>query len=180
MPKDYVSLALEHATRVREAVESIRRGCAEKSGGGEGFLRRARGFPSLMMASGLVPALTFYMAHSSEKAFPDSLRLVACPDKVDPCKAGDLKRELGDGEGDGYTLMLATLVHAAWELGGEKLGVDHGSLCTGGGPEKPFLAIATRLKELRDSGEDFKLALMLRDYIVELKKASEALLKEES
>jgi len=177
---DPVGLALTHALSVRSALERLReeRPGERQALTGEGLVRRVKELPSLMLQTGLVPSLLFYMSKIDDRAdleaFKHSLCLARKGPEAEGLELGRLESELESGEGAGYRLALALVVEAARSLTGGDLEVSEP--CQTGG-DTLLKDLAIKLKELHESsGRELLVESILRLYLQELKKALEALL----
>ncbi|ABM80566.1 type III-B CRISPR module-associated protein Cmr5 [Hyperthermus butylicus] len=118
LPNDPVEAALE---AMRRFDKNLRDACSDKGEPrADAISRRLKDFPQLILQSGLVPALTFYLSKLSEKADQDAYELTV---KVltEQRLEGDERRKLcrkTSGEGGGYPHVLAlVLVYAAERAG---------------------------------------------------------------
>lgn len=186
--KDPVELAILHVLRIKNAANIA---IKEKEKAGEGFLRRARELPSLISSSGLVPALLFYAAKSEMKNLPQAIKIVSCDLREEELKklTPNLEGELGGGEGQGYTLMLAAIIDALEKLGGFRLlNKSTTEICietctetSSENKEDKPIELLKGLKRFRESYlvAEIKATAILQPYLIELKKVSEAVFHKE-
>ncbi|GBF09152.1 type III-B CRISPR module-associated protein Cmr5 [Aeropyrum pernix] len=185
---DPLDLAISHAAAVHEALEAYRRVCLGGEGDekpGRGLKRRARSLPGLILSSGLIPALTFYMSKADTQAYREYVRLLEKAERGEKgaaaslveaaaggggeaCRGDSVLTELSGGEGAGYSLALAMASRALQRLARVEAGGDGG-----------FAGLAATLREGLGSPEKEAAATqLLIDYLQEVKKLVEAIVKE--
>lgn len=170
MTADPVKLALIHAIRIKEAVDQLnsrKEGGEGEKAGAKGFRSRARELPGLILSSGIVPALTFYLSKTSDD---ETLRKAVELLKTDQNPSYDvidgLSNELSNKEGTGYTLMLAAVAIATEVLYGKSLFDGH---------EVNRVCFAKGLLDLScKPSEERQLTRILLPYLTELKKLSDS------
>lgn len=187
---DPLGLALEHALRIKKAVDkwsSTKReeddsGSRKDSKPGDGFKRRVNDFPGLMLSAGISPALLFYMAKADAAKLKNAYTLLSSEtidDKMLEELVKGLGDELGSAEGSGYALMLAAVVHAIEQLTGHKVTSTNGEL--------DHVAIARFIKKMRactsircqNGVSEIQASMILYPYLVELRKLADAFFKEQ-
>ncbi len=120
MANDIVSRAIEDMIKIKELVDEVNtilKKCDPKDGAnGAGITRRSKDLPQLVYTIGLVPSLVFYMSKSKIETYKTILDYLnqskldgsnVCICKNNRCSKKDLAIELGEGEGAGYTTLLA-------------------------------------------------------------------------
>jgi len=106
MPLDLEDLAMQVALRIY----SVLGGKNEKVKA-DAFVRRAKELPSIVKQVGLSQSVAFYLSKiSKHREYEDIFRVIseACSDK----SCVNSLREDSEGEGKGYTTLLATLAYA--------------------------------------------------------------------
>lgn len=133
--EDSVSLALSIGEELLEL--------KEKCGSIEGFVRRARDFPSLVLGSGLVPSLTFYLSKVDDYTIFSSKETIC----------NDIKDE-------GYGTLLYFVLKRVSEITGL-------NICLSSDKKN----VLECLKKVREN--ELKLQAQLMPFLIELKKVSE-------
>jgi len=168
---DPVRAALTYVLRIAEQV----RLCREQDGGGgvtgEAVRRRARDLPTLVASAGMVSALTFYMSKADSETLQTLLDRVLGGEGPSGELCGSLRGELGGGEGAGYSTLLALATRALEDMG--YLGGVTGSSDT-------MTALARGLLSLRGTEKELVAERRLLEFLVEVKKLAEALLRDSS
>ena len=168
---DPVKAALTYVLRIAEQV----RQCRALDGGekvtGEAVKRRARDLPTLVASAGMVPALTFYMSKASAETLQTMLDKVLGGEGPSRELCGSLRDELGGSEGAGYSTLLALATRALEDMG--YLGGVTGSSDT-------VAALAQGLLSLRGTERELVAERRLLEFLVEVKKLAEALLRDSS
>lgn len=169
---DSVALALTHMTLLRQLLDRCRetlcndeddekkRKCWKNMNGGA-IQRRAKDLPSMVASAGLVPALTFYIAKADENRFRRFLELLDIKD-IDKIDCEQLREDLGEGEGAGYSPLLALAVKALNEHNYINYVED-------------YVTLANELRKLRERGiEELAAEQVILGYLLEVKKLADA------
>ncbi len=168
---DPVRAALTYVLRIAEQV----RLCREQGGGGkvtgEALRRRARDLPTLVASAGMVPALTFYMSKASAETLETLLDRVLGGEGPSGELCGSLSSELSGSEGVGYATLLALATRAL---------EDMGYLAGVTGSRDAVTALARGLLSLRGTEKELVAERRLIEFLVEVKKLAEALLRDSS
>lgn len=187
---DPLGLALEHALRIKKAVDKWSSTKREEDASeskkdskpGDGFKRRVKDFPGLMLSAGISPALLFYMAKADAAKLNAAYTLLSSEtidDTMLEKLVNKLDDELGGAEGSGYALMLASVIHAIEQLTGYKITNTNGEL--------DHAAIARFIKKIRECTSircqngvsEIQASMILYPYLVELRKLADAFFKEQ-
>jgi len=175
---DPVALALTHMTLLRRLLDRCRKvlcngqdderkqECRKNMNGGA-IQRRAKDLPSMVASAGLIPALTFYMAKASEDRFKGFLGLLGSKD-IDKVNCQRIREDLEDGEGAGYSPLLALAIKAL----SEHNYINH---------VEDYVALAYELRKLRERGIDELAAeQVVLGYLLEVKKLADAFFGKEN
>jgi len=181
-----VHLALDHIIKINELWRAIVASEEMKEKNLEGFVRRARQYPSLLAASGLVPSVTFFLSKIIDKDNPDeALRLlVEYLTAEDEDKAKEimnkmrseaealnaLKEDAGKKESEGYLWFTGALLAALFAFS-EAVGIKVQL-----SDEERFVhEVATFLRGLQEGRKEaLVLERLLLEYSSELKNLAAA------
>ena len=108
LPKEPVEAALEAIKRFDEMFRDVCTTCETKA---EGLVRRLKEFPSLVLQSGLIPALTFYLSKIDEKKKQEAYSLtvkVVLNLPIDGNRRAVCRGMRGEGEG--YPQAIGLLI----------------------------------------------------------------------
>jgi len=178
---DPVKLAVTNVLKLSKCLEGI-----NEREDLERLVSRASSFPSLMLSSGLVPTITFWMSKvvtkktpqrniDLKRAFSELLKyLLGYGEDSGECGEDLPKLVADDLRNDGYATSLALLIAGLAELGYIELGEDE---LGGDSPQKTIAVIARKLLELMESERAAHAEADMLDYAVEVKKLTAALFK---
>jgi len=108
--------ASEHAIKLGKKLVSLKEECKQDV---EGYVRRAVDFPSLMLSSGLVSALTFYLSKSNVNEVKEYYQYWSKDDKAHK----ELCNDVGKGSSRGYSAYTASLLYVLKNSGVEACGM---------------------------------------------------------
>jgi CRISPR type III-B/RAMP module-associated protein Cmr5 len=108
--------ASEQAIKLGKKLVSLKEECKQDI---DGYVRRAVDFPSLMLSSGLVSALTFYLSKSDVDEVKKYYQYWSGGDKVHK----ELCNDVGKGSSKGYSAYTASLLYVLKNSGVEACGM---------------------------------------------------------
>ncbi len=164
---DLTRRGLEHALSMNKVIEN----CGDKGKELAKKLRsRARDLPSLVLESGLVPALLFYLSKTSPEDYRASYGALANKDYSGLCSSerGAHGADEHEKKGPSIDKISYSLITAGIIIVLRELGYLDGAL---NDVRKTIQAII----DLREKRKEFEASMIVQEYLVSLKRAAEAL-----